>query len=69
MATKTIDEQLTKYLSDAHSIETQALAQLRTAPGIAGEPHLADAFRVHLTETERHEQLTRERLEARGGKP
>ena len=69
MATKTIDEQLTKYVADAHSIETQALAQLRTAPGIAGEPHLAEAFRAHLNETERHEQLTRERLEARGGKP
>src|SRR3954454_22854681 len=69
MATKTIDEQLTKYLADAHSIETQALAQLRTAPDIAGEPHLAQAFRIHLGETERHEQVTRERLEARGGKP
>jgi ferritin-like metal-binding protein YciE len=69
MATKTIDEQLTKYLADAHSIETQALAQLRTAPGIAGEPHLAEAFRIHLHETERHERLTRERLEARGGRP
>lgn len=69
MPTKTIDEQLTKYLADAHSIETQALAQLRTAPAIAGEPRLAEAFRIHLNETERHEQLTRERLEARGGKP
>jgi ferritin-like metal-binding protein YciE len=69
MATKTLDEQLTKYLADAHSIESQALAQMRTAPDIAGEPHLAEAFRIHLIETERHEQLTRERLEARGGKP
>jgi ferritin-like metal-binding protein YciE len=69
MATKTLDEQLTKYLADAHSIESQALAQMRTAPDIAGEPKLAEAFRIHLGETERHEQLTRERLEARGGKP
>src|SRR4051812_21091904 len=69
MATKTIDEQLTKYLADAHSIESQALAQMRTAPDIAGEPKLAEAFRIHLNETERHEQITRERLEARGGKP
>jgi ferritin-like metal-binding protein YciE len=65
----TLDEQLTAYLSDAHSIETQALAQMRTAPDIAGEPKLAEAFRAHLGETERHEQLTRERLAARGGKP
>ena len=32
-----IQEQLTKYLTDAHSIEEQALAQLRTAPiAVAG---------------------------------
>jgi ferritin-like metal-binding protein YciE len=66
---KTIDEQLNKYLADAHSIEEQALAQLRTAPDIAGDPELAAAFRQHLTETERHEKLVRERLEARGGSP
>jgi ferritin-like metal-binding protein YciE len=63
------DEQLDKYLADAHSIEEQALAQLRTAPDIAGDPELAEAFRQHLTETERHERLVRERLEARGGSP
>ena len=33
-----IQEQLTKYLIDAHSIEEQALAQLRTAPKLAGRP-------------------------------
>jgi ferritin-like metal-binding protein YciE len=64
-----LSEQLTKYLSDAHSIETQALAQMRTAPDIAGEPGLADAFRTHLTETERHQRLVRERLDAHGGSP
>jgi ferritin-like metal-binding protein YciE len=69
MATKTLPEQLTKYLADAHSIESQALAQLRTAPDIAGEPKLAEAFRTHLAETERHERLTRERLEAHGARP
>lgn len=47
-----IDEQLTKYLTDAHSIEVQALTQLRTAPEIAAAPELAEAFRLHLTETE-----------------
>jgi ferritin-like metal-binding protein YciE len=69
MATQTLDEQLDHYLSDAHSIETQALAQMRTAPDIAGEPNLAHAFRLHLDETKRHEELTRERLTERGGKP
>src|SRR5205823_613559 len=45
-----IHEQLTKYLTDAHSIEQQALAQLRTAPDLAGDPEIAAAFRQHLTE-------------------
>jgi ferritin-like metal-binding protein YciE len=66
---KTIDDQLNKYLADALSIEEQALAQLRTAPDIAGDESLADAFRQHLGETEGHERLVRERLEARGGEP
>jgi ferritin-like metal-binding protein YciE len=69
MPTSTLDEQLTKYLTDAHSIEEQALAQLRTAPDIAGDPHLATIFREHLHETERQERLVRERLDAHGAKP
>jgi ferritin-like metal-binding protein YciE len=64
-----ITEQLTKYLTDAHSIEEQALAQMRTAPEIAGDPELAAAYREHLKETEGHERLVRELLEARDAKP
>jgi ferritin-like metal-binding protein YciE len=60
-----MNDQLTKYLTDAHSIEEQALAQLRKAPEIAGDPQLADVFRTHLTETEGHERTIRELLEAR----
>jgi ferritin-like metal-binding protein YciE len=66
MATSTIDDQLNAYLSDAYSIEEQALAQMRAAPDIAGDPELAAAFARHLGETERQLQLVRERLEARG---
>jgi ferritin-like metal-binding protein YciE len=68
MAT-TIDEQLTKYLTDAHSIEEQALVQMRLAPRIAGDEGLASIFREHWAETEGHERRTRERLEARGAAP
>jgi ferritin-like metal-binding protein YciE len=64
-----LNEQLTKYLTDAHSIEVQALAQLRTAPDLAGDPELERAFREHLVQTEQHERITRELLEARGAKP
>jgi ferritin-like metal-binding protein YciE/nucleoside-diphosphate-sugar epimerase len=63
------DEQLVKYLADVHSIELQALAQLRAAPKIAGDERLCEAFEQHLAETEIQERRVRERLEALGGKP
>jgi ferritin-like metal-binding protein YciE len=66
---RSLDEQLTKYLTDVHSIELQAIAQLERAPGIAGDEVLAQAFRDHLDETREHERLVREQLEARGADP
>jgi ferritin-like metal-binding protein YciE len=65
----TIEEQLIKHLTDAHSIEEQALAQMRVAPRIAGDPELAQAFREHIVETEEHERRVRARLEAHGADP
>jgi ferritin-like metal-binding protein YciE len=64
-----LHDQLTKYLADAHSIEVQALAQLRTAPDIAGDPQISQMFRDHLAETEGHERITRELLDARDASP
>jgi UDP-glucose 4-epimerase len=63
------DEQLVKYLADVHSIELQALAQLRAAPKIAGDERLCQAFEQHLVETEDQERRVRERLEVLGGEP
>ncbi|HEV7770711.1 MAG TPA: DUF892 family protein [Solirubrobacterales bacterium] len=63
------DEQIVKYLADVHSIELQALAQLRAAPKIAGDERLCQAFEQHLVETEDQERRVRERLEALGGQP
>jgi len=60
---------LTDYLSDAHSIEEQALVQMKRASKIAGDPGLAEAFEQHEAETELHERLVRERLEALDAKP
>src|ERR671915_1680184 len=69
MTANTADEQLTKYLTDVHSIEEQALAQLRLAPRVAGDRELKRAFAEHLRETEDQERLVREQLEQRGAKP
>jgi ferritin-like metal-binding protein YciE len=69
MPPSNIDEQLTKYLTDAHSIEEQALVQMRAAPDLAGDPTISAAFSEHEKETEDHERLVRERLEARGADP
>jgi ferritin-like metal-binding protein YciE len=64
-----LSEQLTKYLTDAHSIEQQALAQMRVSPELAGDPQLAEAFTRHCHETVEHERAVRERLAARGASP
>jgi ferritin-like metal-binding protein YciE len=69
VAPKTLDEQLTKYLTDAHSIEEQALQQLRTAPDIAADVELARVFEEHLLETADQERRVRERLGARSASP
>jgi ferritin-like metal-binding protein YciE len=64
-----VQEQLTKHLTDVHSIEKQALEQLRKAPAIAGDEELARIFERHLVETEDQERRVRERLAARGADP
>jgi ferritin-like metal-binding protein YciE len=69
MADRSFHEQITKHLTDVHSIEQQAIAQLRLAPRIAGDPELARIFAEHEQESEGHERLVREQLEARGAKP
>jgi ferritin-like metal-binding protein YciE len=66
---KTIHEQVISYLTDVHSVEVQALAQMRRAPDIAGDERLAAIFREHEQETEDHERRIRERLEELDTKP
>jgi ferritin-like metal-binding protein YciE len=66
---ETIEDQLVKHLTDVHSIEEQALQQMRVAPRLARDPELAHPFRDHIGETEDHERRVRARLEARGADP
>src|SRR3954453_23503036 len=69
MTANTLSEQITKYLTDLHSIEEQALAQMRLAPRVAGDTELQRIFVEHLNETEEHERLVRDQLERRDAKP
>jgi len=69
VADRDLDEQLTKYLTDAHCIEEQALIQMRYAPLIAGDPVISDEFREHRRETETHERMMRDRLHDHGAEP
>jgi len=69
MSDRSPSEQLTKYLADVHSIEVQALAQMKAAPDIAGDQRLAAAFQEHLGETAEHERLVRKELGRRGEDP
>lgn len=66
MAPSTVEEQLVKYLADAHAIEQQALVQMKLAPRVAGDGELASIFERHRGETEEHERLVRERLRSYG---
>lgn len=66
MPGRTLGEQLTKYLTDVHSIEVQALAQMKAAPDLAGDERLAAVFREHLDETREQERLVEQELAARG---
>src|SRR4051812_2912828 len=69
MTDRSLNEQLVKYLTDVHSIEEQALTQMRRAPELAGDPEIAEAFNQHLHETERQEERVRELLDAADAAP
>ena len=64
-----LQQQLVKYLEDVHSTEQNAISQLRDGADSAEDQELASAFRQHLAESEEHERLISERLEAYGASP
>ena len=69
MTNMTFEQQLTKYLTDVHAIEVQALAQPKRAPQIAADPGLARDLAEHEDETREHERLVRVELDRRGAVP
>jgi ferritin-like metal-binding protein YciE len=69
MADKQLEKQLISYLTDVHSLEQNAIAQLQTGAQQAGEPALRAAFEEHLAETQEHERLVSECLSSYGESP
>jgi ferritin-like metal-binding protein YciE len=64
-----IQEQLVRHLTDMHSIEVQAQAQMKAAPGMAGTDDLARIYEEHERETAEQKRMVDERLEAHGESP
>jgi len=58
--------QLDRYLAAAHAIEKQGLQLLEMAPKVVDDAELQELLERHLRESEEHELMLRERLEARG---
>jgi ferritin-like metal-binding protein YciE len=61
-----IQDQLVTYLKDAHALEQMSLQMTETAAKATDDPQLHELFQHHHDETEEHERLIRERIEAHG---
>jgi ferritin-like metal-binding protein YciE len=68
LSSMTTEERLLSYLADLHSVERQALVQMRLAPRMVGDGMAAD-FRRHEAETLGHLDLVSSRLAAHGAGP
>lgn len=64
-----MEEQLRKYLADAHAIEAQAIQLLEAGPEMVDQPTLSRLFEEHLAETRRQQQRVEQRLDALDGEP
>jgi ferritin-like metal-binding protein YciE len=64
-----MEEQLVKYLSDAHALESQSIQLLQSGPKIVGHGELAKVFSDHLDETRAQQSVLEARLSAHGGAP
>lgn len=69
MSDRSAETQLVKFLTDVHSIEEQAIAQMRRAPEITDDPELTEIFKQHLGESEEHRSRVASQLERLGADP
>jgi ferritin-like metal-binding protein YciE len=66
---ETAQQELVKYLTEAHAMEKQALALLKRGAEIVGDDEIASILRAHELQTEEHVRYIAERLEAHGESP
>jgi ferritin-like metal-binding protein YciE len=59
-------KELVSFLNDMYLVEQQAIAQLVSAPALAGDRQLSRDLQRHYVETGQHLRLVRERLDAHG---
>jgi ferritin-like metal-binding protein YciE len=64
-----VEQQLVRYLSEAHGMEKQALLLLSRAQQIVGDDEVARIFAAHELQTQEHVRYVAERLEAHGESP
>ncbi len=63
---ESIEQQLVSYLKDAHGLEQTSLQMTEAAAKATDDPQLHALFQHHHQETQQHERLIRERIEAHG---
>lgn len=61
-----IHEQLVSYLKETHGLEQASLQMTEAAAKATDDPQLHGLFEHHHHETQQHERLIRERIEAHG---
>ncbi len=66
MADEKLQQKLIDYIEDAHAMEQNVLQMLNSMIATTQDDEILTELEHHKTETERHEQLLRERLRALG---
>ena len=66
MAEDALQQKLVDYIEDAHAMEQNVLQMLDSMISTTQDDEILQELEHHKMETERHEQLLRERLEALG---
>jgi ferritin-like metal-binding protein YciE len=64
-----VKDELKRHLDEAVAMEQNVKRMLDGMIGSTDEPQMLDALEHHRAETEQHERMMRERLEANGGTP